>query len=108
MTLSKCKQFSARCPFKEMVQMLLTICLSTMNLTATAIKDALETISFAEVEVWLDEVFGQPMLSKTRTPLEMVTAIEAKADLEFWFSGLMEKNPCLFGGSLPKAGFYYS
>lgn len=63
----KYKQFSGRCPFKEMGQMLLTICLSTMNLTATVIKNALETISFAEVEVWLDEVFGQSMLSKRRT-----------------------------------------
>ncbi|MDJ0620082.1 MAG: ABC transporter substrate-binding protein [Calothrix sp. MO_192.B10] len=45
--------------------------------------------------------------SLARTPLEMVTAIEAKADLEFWFSRLMEKNPQLFGGSLPKAEFYY-
>ncbi|KAB8333531.1 hypothetical protein SD80_000740 [Scytonema tolypothrichoides VB-61278] len=63
----KYKQFSARCPLKEMGQMLLTICLSTMNLTANIVKQALETISFADVEAWLDEVFGQSMLSKRRT-----------------------------------------
>jgi len=63
----KYKQFSARCPFKEMGQMLLTICLSTMNLTNSIVKNALETISFTDVEAWLAEVFGQSMLSKRKT-----------------------------------------
>ena len=63
----KYKQFSARCPLKEMGQMLLTICLSTMNLTTTVVKNALETISFADVEQWFAEVFGQSMLSKRKT-----------------------------------------
>ncbi|MDJ0534347.1 MAG: ABC transporter substrate-binding protein [Xenococcaceae cyanobacterium MO_207.B15] len=45
--------------------------------------------------------------SLAKTPLEMVTALEAKEDLEFWFSRLMEKNPKLLGGSLPDAEFYY-
>ncbi|MCL6752752.1 hypothetical protein KBT16_17950 [Nostoc sp. CCCryo 231-06] len=63
----KYKQFSARCPMKEMGQMLLTICLSTMNLTTTVIKNALEAISFASVEEWLAEVCGQSMLSKRKT-----------------------------------------
>jgi len=63
----KYKQFSARCPFKEMGQMLLTMCLSTMNLTNTVVKNALEAISFADVEAWLAEVFGQSMLSKRKT-----------------------------------------
>jgi hypothetical protein len=63
----KYKQFSGRCPFKEMGQMLLTICLSTMNLTTTVVKNALETISFSDVEAWLAEVFGQSTLSKRKT-----------------------------------------
>jgi hypothetical protein len=63
----KYKYFSARCPFKEMGQMLLTLCLSTMNLTTTVVKDALLSISFADVEAWLSEVFGQSMLSKRKT-----------------------------------------
>ncbi len=63
----KYKQFSAHCPIKEMGQMLLTICLSTMNLTTTVVKNALESISFADVEEWLAEVFGQSMLSKRKT-----------------------------------------
>ncbi|MFM7907949.1 MAG: hypothetical protein ACKPA9_23155 [Microcystis sp.] len=65
--LGKYKQFSARCPFKEMGQMLLTICLSTMNLTTGVVKSALEAISFADVKEWLVEVFGQSMLSKRKT-----------------------------------------
>ncbi|MGJ5634978.1 hypothetical protein ABF638_38175, partial [Nostoc sp. CALU 1950] len=63
----KYKYFSSRCPFKEMGQMLLTICLSTMNLTNTVVKNALESISFSDVEAWLAEVFGQSMLSKRKT-----------------------------------------
>ncbi len=45
--------------------------------------------------------------SLAKTPLEMVTAVEAKEDLEFWFSRLMEQNPKLLQGKLPDAGFYY-
>jgi hypothetical protein len=64
----KYKLFSSRCPIKEMGQTILTICLSTMNLTIELIKDALESVSFADVEDWLDEVFGRSTLSK-RTAL---------------------------------------
>jgi NitT/TauT family transport system substrate-binding protein len=45
--------------------------------------------------------------SLAKTPLQMVTAVEARGDLEFWFSRLMKKNPKLLGGKLPDAGFYY-
>jgi hypothetical protein len=62
----KYKQFSARCPFKEISQMLLTICLSTMNLTTNVVKNALENVSFSDVEAWLHEVFGQSSLSKRK------------------------------------------
>ena len=50
-----------------------------------------------------------PVIEKSlsRTPLEMVAAVEAREDLEFWFSRLMEQNPKLLGGELPNAGFYY-
>ena len=66
----KYKRFSARCPFKEMGQMLLTICLYTMTLTNTVVKNALEAISFTDVEAWLAKVFGQSMLSKRKTLFE--------------------------------------
>ena len=38
-----------------------------MNLTATVVKNALETISFVEVKAWLAEVFGPSILSKRKT-----------------------------------------
>jgi NitT/TauT family transport system substrate-binding protein len=47
-------------------------------------------------------------LSLVRTPLEMVTAVEAREDLEFWFSRLIQKNPKLLQGKLPDSGFYYT
>jgi hypothetical protein len=37
-----------------------------MNITTNLVKEAMKTISFAEVEAWLDEVFGQSLLSKRR------------------------------------------
>ncbi len=45
--------------------------------------------------------------SLQHTPLEMVSAADAKEDLEFWLERLMEQNPKFLGGSLPNAGFYY-
>lgn len=63
----KYKQFSSRCPVKEMGQMILTICLSTIDLTTDLIKDALETTSFVDVENWLEEVFGRSTLSKRKS-----------------------------------------
>lgn len=68
----KYKQFSVRCPFKEMGLMILTIYLSTMDLTTNLIKDALESISFVEVEDWLSEVFGRSTLSKRKTLFSFV------------------------------------
>jgi hypothetical protein len=62
----KYKQFSSRCPMKEMGQTILTICLSTMDLTTELIKDALEAINFADVEDWITEVFGHSTLSKRK------------------------------------------
>lgn len=62
----KYKQFSTRCPFKQISQMLLTICLSTMDLTTTVVKNALLNISFSDVEEWVFQVFGQSSLSKRK------------------------------------------
>lgn len=62
----KYKQFSARCPLKEMGQMILTICLSTINLSTNFIKEALETTSFIDVEDWLNESFSRSTLSKRK------------------------------------------
>ncbi|WP_245912517.1 hypothetical protein [Brunnivagina elsteri] len=46
-----------------------------MNLTNSIVKNALETISFTDVEAWLDEVFGQSMIYdvKKKNPIFGVT-----------------------------------
>ncbi|HYO06373.1 MAG TPA: hypothetical protein VER14_05275 [Phototrophicaceae bacterium] len=62
----KYKQFSSRSPLKQIGQIFLSICLSTMNLTTTVVKEALETVRFLDVEDWAAQVFGQSMLSKRR------------------------------------------
>lgn len=62
----KYKQFSSRSPLKQISQLFLSICLSTMNLTTTVVKEALETVRFLDVEDWAAEVFGQSMLSKRK------------------------------------------
>ena len=61
------KHFSSRCPLKEMGQMLLTIPLSTMTLTASVVKQALETVRGLDLQAWSAQVFGQSMLSKRKT-----------------------------------------
>ncbi|NEQ38425.1 MAG: hypothetical protein F6K40_20005 [Okeania sp. SIO3I5] len=50
-----------------------------------------------------------PVIKKSLgyTSLEMVSAKDAKEDLEFWYSRLLEQNPKLFGGNLPDSAFYY-
>ena len=63
----KYKQFSSRCPLKDLRQMLLTIPLSTMNLTSDVIQNALETIRGKDLDQWVNDVFGQSMLSKRKT-----------------------------------------
>ena len=47
--------------------MLLTIPLSTMNLTRDVIKQALETVRVIDLSQWVNDVFGQSMLSKRQT-----------------------------------------
>ena len=64
----KYKRFSARSPLKDLRQMLLTIPLSTMTLTADVVRKAgLETVRGHELQQWLHQVFGQSMLSKRKT-----------------------------------------
>ena len=63
----KYKHFSARCPFKDFRQMLLIIPLFTMNLTHDVIKKALETIRSIDLSQWINQSFGQSMLSKRKT-----------------------------------------
>lgn len=62
----KYKQFSAHSALKQIGQRFLSICLSTMNLTTSVVKKALETIRFSDVESWSAHALGQSMLSKRR------------------------------------------
>ena len=62
----KYKHFSERCPLKDFRQTLLTIPLLTMNLTSELIKQALETVRCRDLSEWINEVFGQSMLSKRK------------------------------------------
>ncbi|PHM07785.1 hypothetical protein [Nostoc sp. 'Peltigera malacea cyanobiont' DB3992] len=62
----KYKHFSSGSPLKQIGQIFLSICLSTMNLTTTVVKEALETVRFLDVEDWATLVLGQSMLSKRR------------------------------------------
>jgi hypothetical protein len=78
----KYKQFSSRCPFKEIGQTILTICLFTMDLTTNLIKNALETTTFIDVEDWKTEVFGISMLSKRQTLFSLERASAPQGDLE--------------------------
>ena len=47
--------------------MVLTIPLATMNLTRDVIKKALETVRVIDLSQWVNDVFGQSMLSKRKT-----------------------------------------
>ncbi len=60
------KEFSKRCPLKELRTLLLTIPLSTINLTHQFIKDALSTVHASDLARWVNQTFGQSMLSKRK------------------------------------------
>lgn len=51
-----------------------------------------------------------PMIERSlpRTPLEMVTATDARPELEAFFQRLAELSPEIIGGGLPDSGFYAS
>ncbi len=60
------KHFSQRCPLKELRSLLLTIPLSTVNLTNQFIQEALTTISSSDLSQWVNQTFGQSLLSKRK------------------------------------------
>jgi hypothetical protein len=63
----KYKHFSSRSPLKQMGQMVLNISLCTMNLAASVVKEALESVRYLDLKAWSSQVFGQSMLSKRKT-----------------------------------------
>ncbi len=60
------KYFSQRCSIKELRSLLLTIPLTTVDLTPQFIKDALTTIHSSDLSQWVHDVFGQSALSKRK------------------------------------------
>ncbi len=64
--ISRYKYFSQRCPIKELRSLLLTIPLTTIDLTPQFIKDALTTVHSSDLSEWIHNVFGQSALSKRR------------------------------------------
>lgn len=44
--------------------------------------------------------------SLSRTPIDVLSAAEAKEELEFFFARLKDMSPEIIGGDLPDAGFY--
>ena len=60
------KYFSQRCPIKELRSLLLTIPLTTIDLTPQFIKDALTTVHSSDLSRWIHDVFGQSALSKRK------------------------------------------
>ncbi len=49
-----------------MGQMVLSICLCTMNLGTSVIKQALENVRHIDLKDWSSQVIGQSMLSKRK------------------------------------------
>jgi hypothetical protein len=62
----KYKGFSKKCPIQELGRMILTIPLSTQNLTEDFVKQALETVTSIDVKNWEKKLFGQSTLSKRK------------------------------------------
>jgi hypothetical protein len=72
----KYKLFSSERPFKEIGQSILTIPLFTAKLTLQRVKQALETIHTSDVNDWAKQLFGQSMLSKRRSLLNLVQSTQ--------------------------------
>lgn len=72
----KYKLFSAERSFKEIGQMILTIPLFTTKLTPQRVKQALETIRTTDVKEWAKQLFGQSMLSKRRSFLNLIQSTQ--------------------------------
>ncbi len=64
--LANINTFLSRCPLKDFRQTLLTIPLSTMNLTSNVIQKALSTVRCRDLSEWINKVFGTSMLSKRK------------------------------------------
>ncbi len=62
----KYKIFSSFSTCSEINEMILTLLLSTTEITPDKVVQAMESIQIADVNAWSKEVFGQSMLSKRK------------------------------------------
>ncbi len=62
----KYKSFSQKSPLKEIRRMILTIPISTLEITREVIKKALSTVKNVDVNDWESRTFGQSTLSKRK------------------------------------------
>lgn len=60
------KYFSQRCPLFELRSLLLTIPLSTIDFNSQFVNDALTTVHCSDLSPWVNDTFGQSMLSKRK------------------------------------------
>ena len=60
------KHFSQRSPLKELRSLLLTIPLSTVKITRQFLRDGLTTVTNSDLSQWVNNTFGQSMLSKRK------------------------------------------
>lgn len=60
------KHFSSRCPIKELRSMLLTIPLTTVDLTPDFIRQALFSVTSHHLSQWIQQTFGLSLLSKRK------------------------------------------
>ena len=62
----KYKSFSQKSPLKEIRRMILTIPISTLEITREVIKKALSTVKNVDIKDWESRTFGQSRLSKRK------------------------------------------
>ena len=62
----KYKSFSHKSPLKEIRRMILTIPISTLEITREVVKKALSTVKNVDVKDWESRTFGQSTLSKRK------------------------------------------
>ena len=67
----KYKIFASSSPNLEINEMILTIPLSTIEITPDTVIEAMETINLSELTAWSKEVFGHSLLSKRKSAFSL-------------------------------------
>ncbi len=62
----KYKIFSSSAPYSEINEMVLSMVLTTTNITPQKVFQAMTTISTSTLKTWIKEVFGESMIAKRK------------------------------------------